>query len=71
MKRYSSPIGYVYSGVVLLIALALIWPGPILFASRIEPLIFGLPPALAWNVGWVLVSFLALLTYHLKVHGKD
>lgn len=45
------------------------WPGYPALADKIEPFILGLPFSLAWNVGWVLLSFLALSLFYLADHG--
>ena len=37
--------------------------------ERIEPRVLGLPFAMAWNVGWVFASFVALLLYDRAVNG--
>ncbi len=44
---------------------ALVWPGYAWFGNRIEPFVLGLPFSLAWVVGWVLLTFLVLIVYHL------
>ena len=44
--------------------LALTWPGYDWFGNRIEPYVLGLPFSLAWVVGWVGLSFAALVAYH-------
>ena len=54
--------------VVALLALA--WPGPDWIAGRIQPFVLGLPFALAWNTGWVVLTFLTLALYH-RVAGAD
>ena len=43
---------------------ALIWPGYAWLGNRIEPYVLGLPFSLAWIVGWVLLSLVALVVYH-------
>ncbi len=45
-------------------------PSRFVLGTRIEPLILGLPPYFAWNVAWVLLTFLALLGYHLLAGGE-
>ena len=53
-------------GIFLLVCVASLgWPLYPLLGGRIEPLILGVPFSLAWMIGWVLLSFLALLTYDL------
>ena len=44
--------------------LALTWPGYAWFGARIRPWVLGLPFSLAWVVGWVLLTFLVLVTFH-------
>jgi TRAP-type C4-dicarboxylate transport system permease small subunit len=44
--------------------LALIWPGYDWLGNRIEPYVLGVPFSFAWVVGWVLLSFAALVIYH-------
>jgi hypothetical protein len=44
---------------------ALVWPGALL-ARGPGPQVLGLPPSLAWNVGWVLLTFAVLAAYHAK-----
>lgn len=46
--------------------LALVWPGYPLVGNRIQPLVLGLPFSLFWNVLWILLTFAALLAYHLS-----
>lgn len=48
-----------FLGAYALIACALIWPVYGL-AAHPQPLILGLPPALAWLVACILLLFLAL-----------
>ena len=45
-------------------ALALTWPGYHV-VNAIEPYVLSLPTSFAWNVGWVGLAFVALLTFHL------
>ena len=44
---------------------ALTWPGYAWLGNRIEPYVLGIPFSLAWVVGWVLATFVALVVYHL------
>jgi len=48
---------------------ALIWPVHALLGARIEPFVLGLPFSLAWNAGWVVLTFLVLLVYD-RLTGK-
>ncbi|MFK7987859.1 MAG: DUF3311 domain-containing protein [Sandaracinaceae bacterium] len=43
---------------------AVTWPGYAWFGNRVEPYVFGLPFSLAWNVGWVGLTFVVLVAYH-------
>lgn len=52
-----------YAAFACLCASALVWPIYGWVGAASEPRLLGLPPAFAWNVGWVLAAFLALLTY--------
>jgi hypothetical protein len=48
---------------------AMTWPGYARFGNSVEPYVGGLPFSLAWVVGWVLLSFVALIAYHST--GRD
>ena len=57
-------------GVYALVCLAaLTWPGYAWLGNRIEPFVLGLPLSLAWNVGWVLLTFVVLAAYH-RLRGE-
>lgn len=45
--------------------IALIWPVYPMIGNRATPLIFGLPPSFAYSIMWVLLTFVAMLSYHL------
>ena len=45
-------------------AAALIYPGYALLGNRLEPSILGLPLSFAYNIGWVVVTFIVLASYH-------
>jgi len=49
---------------------ALVWPGYAWFGNRIEPYVAGLPFSLAWVVGWVVLTFLALAAFHRTREGR-
>lgn len=54
----------------VVVFVALVWPVYSLFAAA-EPRVLGLPLSLAWVVGWVIASFLGLLTLYLwEEHGE-
>ncbi len=44
---------------------ALTWPGYAIFGNSIEPYVFGVPFSLAWNVIWVVMTFLVLIAYYV------
>jgi hypothetical protein len=55
---------------VPLCAAAVTWPGlGLLGAGAARPSVLGLPFCFAWNVGWVLLTFMVLLTYHFLRKG--
>lgn len=60
-----------YGLFVVVCLLAVIWPGYALFGARATPLVLGLPFSLFWNILWVSLSFVALLSYHLTAPQKD
>lgn len=51
--------------VMLVTALAVVWPGHALFSSP-KPLILGFPLSFAWVIFWVLVSFAAMSALYLS-----
>ena len=55
---------------VLICAAALVWPVYPALAGGAEPLWAGLPPALVYNVGWVLATFAVLALYHRRRGGQ-
>jgi hypothetical protein len=59
-----SPRNALFALYVVVCALALTWPVYDLLGNRVEPLVLGLPFTLAWNVGWVLATFVVLALYH-------
>jgi hypothetical protein len=50
-----------------LCVLAVGWPGFAWFGARVEPMVLGLPFALAWSAGWALLTCVALALYHRAV----
>ncbi len=65
MDRRTLTVRHLALGVyVVLCVAALTWPGYAWFGNRIEPFVAGLPFSLAWIVGWILASFVALSLYH-------
>jgi len=58
-------------GVFALVCLAAnTWPGYARFGNTIEPYVLGLPHSLAWVVGWILASFVAL-ALHYALAARD
>ena len=56
--------------VVLCLA-ALAWPLYPLVGGRLTPRILGLPPAFAWNLAWVVLSFFVLLVYDRATRPRE
>ena len=48
---------------------ALIWPGYAWLGNRIEPRLLGLPLSFAYNIVWVVLSFVVMVVFHLS--GPD
>jgi hypothetical protein len=46
-------------------AAALVYPGYAWLGGRVEPYLLGLPFSFAYSIGWVVLSFLVLLAFHL------
>jgi hypothetical protein len=63
--RAPFPRNLLFALYVVVCALALTWPGYELVGNRVEPFVVGLPFTLAWNVGWVLATFVVLTLYHV------
>jgi hypothetical protein len=42
---------------------AVVWPAYPRLGNRIEPFVLGLPFSLAWLIGWVLATLVALVLY--------
>lgn len=49
---------------------AVTWPGYALYGNRIKPFVLGLPFSLAWLVGWVVATFVALALYEFA-HERE
>jgi hypothetical protein len=47
------------------------WPGYAWLGNSIDPYVLGLPFSLAWVVGWVLMTFLTLVVFHLTAERSD
>jgi len=56
---------------VLVCLAAVTWPGYPLFGARIYPMVLGLPWSLAWVVGWILLTFFAVMLYEWTRPRQD
>lgn len=56
---------YLFGAFAAACLLAVTWPGHALLGARAEPLVFGLPNWLAWNMLWMALSFVALVLLYL------
>ena len=70
-RRQRTPLDIAFGAYVVVCLLALVWPGYALLDGRIEPRVLGLPVAFAWNIGWVLLTFFVLVSYHTLRAGRD
>jgi membrane protein implicated in regulation of membrane protease activity len=61
---------WLYLAFALVCLSAVTWPGFALFGNRIAPFVLGIPFSFAWNVAWLLISFLGLLVYHVT-RGRE
>ena len=50
---------------------ALTWPVYPALGNRIEPRLLGLPYSLAWIVGWIVASLVALVAYERFVSRRS
>ena len=57
-------IDLAFAGYALICLAAITWPGFALMAAYADARVLGLPFALAWNVGWVSLTFVVLVAYH-------
>jgi hypothetical protein len=60
----------IFIAVIIITALAIIWPGHAIFASA-KPLILGFPLSFAWIILWVLIGFGAMLGLYLADSHDD
>lgn len=60
----------IFITVIILTALAVIWPGHALFSSAM-PLLFGFPLSFAWIILWVIISFAAMLGLYISDSHDD
>jgi hypothetical protein len=54
-----------------LIVALLIWPAYDLLGNRVEPYVFGLPLAFAWNAILAVATFVVLCGYYLVTEERD
>jgi hypothetical protein len=52
-------------GYFVVCAAMLVWPGYAMLGNHLRPALLGLPLSFAWNVGWVVLTFVALVAYYL------
>jgi hypothetical protein len=55
----------------VLIVVLLIWPAYDLLGNRVEPFVFGLPLAFAWNALLAVATFLVLCAYYVLTEERD
>ena len=61
---------HILFGLYVMLCLgAMTWPGYAWLGNSIEPYVLGLPVSLAWVVGWVLATLVALTVYNAT--GED
>lgn len=53
-----------FAGYALVCLAAITWPGFMLMHAWVDTRVLGVPFALAWNAGWVSLTFFVLVTYH-------
>lgn len=57
---------WLFAAYCLVCLASLTWPVYAEVGGHIEPFVLGLPPAFAWVIGWLLLTFLVLLGYHVS-----
>nr|MBS0037709.1 hypothetical protein [Saprospiraceae bacterium] len=57
----------IFSVVMLIISLGLIWPGYVLFSHH-SPLVFGFPLSFAWVILCTIMGFVAMLALFFSDH---
>lgn len=60
----------IFITVIILTALAVIWPGHALFSSA-TPLLFGFPLSFVWIILWVVIGFAAMLGLYISDSHND
>ena len=73
MRYTADPVkarDYLLLVYVAVCATALVWPVYQSVGNRITPYVLGLPLSFAWNIGWILLTFGVLVTYHLTSGGE-
>ena len=56
---------------VALVTALLIWPAYDLLGNRVEPYVFGLPLAFAWNAILAVATFAVLSAYYFLTEERD
>ena len=56
---------------VLACLLANSWPVYAWFGNSIQPYVLGVPFSMAWVVGWVLLTFVAVAAYYFTGDPTD
>ena len=59
-----------FAGFCLAALAGLTWPCYAWFGNRLKPYVLGLPFSMAWIVGWILASFVALLLYERALRQR-
>jgi hypothetical protein len=59
-----------FAGYCVLALSGVTWPVYTRLGNRIQPLVLGLPFSLAWIVGWVVATFVALVLYERATGSK-
>ena len=63
---------HILFGLYVMLCLgAMTWPGYAWLGNSIEPYVLGLPFSLAWVVGWVLATLVALTVYNATGEDED
>lgn len=60
----------VFFGIMLIVQLAIIWPGFALFSAA-EPLILGFPLSFAWLIAMLLLGFAAFVGLYVLDNRRE
>jgi len=71
MRERSHLRHWLFGLYVLVCLAAQTWPVYDRFGNSIEPYVLGLPWSLAWVVGWVTLTFVALAIYHVTGRQRE